>query len=429
MKAGGERGSTQAHQRRREPLLRPEPGLHTAAQNVAGSLLHDSHPGEDQVAWDVFQDVRGAWERLPAATRDALRPAMRSALALRLISVRRAEAALVGAEMRRRAQESMSQASSALAKLDEELESEEGGGVLGILDALHICEYTTPARAAPPPCAAPSLLLARRADTPRRLLLHAVLSTLPLHAACSSCAELCSWIQELVRIRPITHATVAEAERAINSVTMSDRLGASSPLRRALAVALVAALCRRLNARGPNCWRQLSIISKNLAGALQASRAATCAGRAPAAGLAGGGTRNPIHLPTTTSAPATRASKSVLGAGLVRAMEAGGEEEEEQARADLCRMVCVSGIAQVLVHWAPILSQQLQVSGDGGRGSGGSSYVAGGDHVTLESAFLVTGLRVLLEEVADVPGAPAHSPPPGPPPPRPPAPLCGQSHT
>ena len=399
----GERGSTQAHQRRREPLgQHAEPAV------------------DDQVAWDVFQDVRGAWERLPAATRDALRPAMRSALALRLILARRAEAAL-GAEMRRRAQESMAQASAGLAKLDEELESEDGGGVLGILDALHICECMTPARAAPPPCAAPSLLLARRADAPRRLLLHAVLSTLPLHAACSSCAELCSWIQKLVRIRPITHATVAEAERAINCVTMSDRMGASSPLRRALAVALVAALSRRLNARGPNCWRQLSIISKNLAGALQASRAAPCAG---GLGL-GGGSRNPIHLPTTTSAPATRASKSVLGAGLVRAMEAGGEEEEEQARAELCRMVCVSGIAQVLVHWAPILSQQLQASAGGGRGGGGSSCIAGGDHVTLESAFLVTGLRVLFEEVADVPGASALSlsppalpqPHPQPPPP------------
>jgi len=249
----------------------------------------------------------------------------------------------------------------------------------------------------------------------------AVLSTLPLHAACSSCAELQSWLQQLVLIRAITHASVAEAELAINSVTMTDRMGASSPLRRALAAVLVAALSRRLNARGPSCFRQLSIISKNLAGALQASRAAPCgtpAGRAPpaAGGLGGGlglggGSRNPIHLPTTTSAPATRSSKSVLGAGLVRAMEASGEEEEEEARAELCRMACVSGIAMVLLHWAPILQQAHTgaagiASGSDGGGGGGSC--AGGDHVTLESAFLVTGLRVLFEEVAaDSHGAPA----------------------
>ena len=79
-----------------------------------------------------------------------------------------------------------------------------------------------------------------------------------------------SWLQQLVLIRAITHASVAEAELAINSVTMTDRMGASSPLRRALAAVLVAALSRRLNARGPSCFRQLSIISKNLAGALQA---------------------------------------------------------------------------------------------------------------------------------------------------------------
>lgn len=135
----------QAHPRRREPLLRP--GHHIASQNLSVSHVQQAEPaGEDHVAWDVFQDVRGAWERIPAATRDALRPAMRSALALRLISVRRTEAALGGGdtEMRRRAEESMAQASEGLAKLDEELDRADGGGVLGLLDALHICECTHP---------------------------------------------------------------------------------------------------------------------------------------------------------------------------------------------------------------------------------------------------------------------------------------------
>jgi hypothetical protein len=347
---------------------------------------------QDGTAWGVFQEVRGAWERIHATMRDALHPAMRrlaffqsfelifififrtaltkaksSALALRILAVRRAEAAFSfgssnntlasQSEMTSRAEESIILAAKGLGNL--RLELDQSGGVLGLLDALHV-----------------------------------LLSTLPLLAASKDSAQQCHWLQQLVQIPAIEQASVAEAELAINHVTMNDKMGSSSPLRRALAVALISALCRRLNSNGPNCWRQLSIISKNLAGALKSSRS-LCGGASMAMGL-GGGNRNPIHLPTTTSVQ-TRAGKSVLGGGLVRALEA-GDEDEEQGRANLCHTVCVSATSQLLLYFAPILSKQLQHSA-----ATAAQMHAGHAGVTLESSFLVTGLRALLEEVSTPP--------------------------
>ena len=98
----------------------------------------------------------------------------------------------------------------------------------------------------------------------------------------------------------------------------------------------------------------------------------------------------------------------MLGGGLVRALEAGTgvgggageEEEEEKGRAILCRMVCVAASSQMLLQWAPILSAQIHIStaATGGSATGG----AASDHVSLESSFLVTGLRVLLEEIGSM---------------------------
>ena len=329
---------------------------------------HSEHQRSDNIAWGVFQEVRGAWERIPAATRDALHPAMRSALALRILAVRRAETACGGTvslptqlEIKQRTNDTICQAADALGSL--ELDDSETGGVLGLLDALHV-----------------------------------LISTLPLSGN-SNCAVQCNWLQQLVNICPITQASVAEAETAINHVTMTDKLGASSPLRRALAVSLVAALSRRLNSQGPNCWRQLSIISKNLSGALQASRTASfcCAGSSASGTGLGGVARNPIHLPTTTSARQT--GKSVLGAGLIRAIEAGGVGDDDDARVELCRLVCVSSLSQMLLYWAPILSKQLLTSALASEVPT-PQHNFRSDHATLESAFLATGLRSLLEELS-----------------------------
>ena len=178
----------------------------------------------DSLAWGVFQEVRGAWERIPQSTRDALQPAMRTALALRILALRSQEgnSRVCGTdmskkpsaqEMRQRAEQTIAIAVKGLSTL--ELDGSESGGVLGLLDALHV-----------------------------------LLSTLPMSAACNVCAVQCSWLQRLVQIPFIMRASVAEAEHAINQVTMTDKMGASSHLRRSLAVALIATLSRRLNSKG-----------------------------------------------------------------------------------------------------------------------------------------------------------------------------------
>jgi hypothetical protein len=86
----------------------------------------------DHIAWGVFQEVRGAWEQIPGAMRNALHPSMRSALALRILSVRRAEGGEAGnkitaAEVRRRCNDTIALAASSLGALNLE-HSEENGG-------------------------------------------------------------------------------------------------------------------------------------------------------------------------------------------------------------------------------------------------------------------------------------------------------------
>lgn len=56
---------------------------------------------------------------------------------------------------------------------------------------------------------------------------------MPLTA--TDAGRACNWLHVLVSIPPITQASIAEAELGINQVTMTDKMGASSPLRRALA--------------------------------------------------------------------------------------------------------------------------------------------------------------------------------------------------
>ena len=322
------------------------------------------------------RQVRGAWERIPEGARIALHPAMRAALALRILV--RSNREIVDAthtqptalELHQRAEECIASAVAGLAGL--QLDRAESGGALGLLDALHV-----------------------------------LLSTLPL-AAARSPADFAHWIQILVHIPCITKASIAEAELAINQVTVQDRMGVSSALRRALAVAMIGALSHRLDAASANCYRQLSIIAKNLAGVLLAARVRgqrdgqeahaaalgsdLCLGQVGSDGGGGGRSnpiRNPIHLPTTTVHD-PRGGKSVLSAAMVRAMETGGEEEEDLRRM-VCQVVCVCAIAQLLLHWASLLPALPHVAAEGaGRG------------VKLEWAFLVTGMRSLLDEVRGV---------------------------
>ncbi|MGB1594413.1 MAG: hypothetical protein ACPIOQ_16785 [Promethearchaeia archaeon] len=320
------------------------------------------------------RQVRGAWERIPEGARIALHPAMRAALALRILV--RSNQEIVDAtqptavELHQRAEECIASAVAGLAGL--QLDRAESGGALGLLDALHV-----------------------------------LLSTLPL-AAARSPADFAHWIQILVHIPCITKASIAEAELAINQVTVQDRMGVSSALRRALAVAMIGALSHRLDAASANCYRQLSIIAKNLAGVLLAARmrgqrdgqeahaaalgSDLCLGQGGSDGGGGGRSnpiRNPIHLPTTTVHD-PRGGKSVLSAAMVRAMETGGEEEEDQRRM-VCQVVCVCAIAQLLLHWASFLPALPHVAAErAGRG------------VNLEWAFLVTGMRSLLDEVRGV---------------------------
>ena len=320
------------------------------------------------------RQVRGAWERIPEGARIALHPAMRAALALRILV--RSNQEIVDAtqptavELHHRAEECIASAVAGLAGL--QLDRAESGGALGLLDALHV-----------------------------------LLSTLPL-AAARSPADFAHWVQRLVHIPCITQASIAEAELAINQVTVQDRMGVSSALRRALAVALIGALSHRLDAASANCYRQLSIIAKNLVGVLLAARVRgqrdgqeahaaalgsdLCLGQGGSDGGGGGRSnpiRNPIHLPTTTVHD-PRGGKSVLSAAMVRAMETGGEEEEG-LRLIVCQVVCVCAIAQLLLHWASLLPALPHVAAEGaGRG------------VNLEWAFLVTGMRSLLDEVRGV---------------------------
>ena len=67
--------------------------------------------------------MRGAWEKLPGALRNALHPAMRSALALRILSVRRAEVSSKdkepsAAKVRKRCDDTIALAASSLGALD-----------------------------------------------------------------------------------------------------------------------------------------------------------------------------------------------------------------------------------------------------------------------------------------------------------------------
>jgi len=85
----------------------------------------------DPIAWGVFQEVKGAWERLDASMRNALHPAMRGALALRILAVRQAEGGGFGAdhrpkaaEVRKRCEESIVLAANSLGVL--KLDSETG---------------------------------------------------------------------------------------------------------------------------------------------------------------------------------------------------------------------------------------------------------------------------------------------------------------
>lgn len=164
---------------------------------------------------------------------------------------------------------------------------------------------------------------------------------------------------------------------------------------------MIAALSRRLDCKGPNVWRQLSIISKNLAGkslgevAVHANDAVLRIGLMgrSSAGLthcllgprrsdmgAGDGEWDmrrcgrasqsdpPAYFPLRASAwgekrawrwpgnaPLTCTSiRSYVSSKLeqesvqVRMMESGGLEAEENLRVELCHMVCVSSVSQVL---------------------------------------------------------------------------------
>jgi len=74
----------------------------------------------------------------------------------------------------------------------------------------------------------------------------------------------------LAQAKCLESAPVREIEVAINQLAIQDKLGGTCLVRRALSVALLARLATRLQP-GEHCETQLSIITKNIAGALSAS--------------------------------------------------------------------------------------------------------------------------------------------------------------
>jgi hypothetical protein len=104
---------------------------------------------QDSIAWGAFQEVRCAWENVPSDVRTALHPAMRAALALRILFRHRAQAAVNGIQhrelppadvIRQRAEESIRLAVRGLASL--ELEGRDCG--IYICNA-YVCAQMPPA--------------------------------------------------------------------------------------------------------------------------------------------------------------------------------------------------------------------------------------------------------------------------------------------